>query len=194
MEIKFNNVHELKIAHEAGQIEVPRFVGIRNYCNQRDEISNYLINCGIAYRSLLESDAAFINFVDLSVFDFATNIDDETATTAFDEIRQSINQNISDNIEHHSTMSRVQLKLYDTILPNIKVHKQTGVTYLTGYVVNKQIIRAGHYPTVNSRPKTIAKNTIKRQLRTSKYRQFLVHNIGEIRLNGNTLQLQLDNE
>ena len=194
MEIKFNNVHELKIAHEAGQIEVPRFVGIRNYCNKRDETSNYLINCGIAYRSLLESDAAFINFVDLAVFDFATNIDDETATTAFDEIRQSINQNISDNIEHHSTMSRVQLELYDTILPNIKVHKQTGVTYLTGYVVNKQIIRAGNYPTVNSRPKTIAKNTIKRQLRTSKYRQFLLHNIGEIRLNGNTLQLQLDNE
>ena len=54
----------------------------------------------------------------------------------------------------------------------------------------KTVIVAGTYKTVNSRAKTIAKNDIKKNLKSDKYRTFVIKNLsGTLKINGDTIDI-----
>ena len=182
-EIKFNNTDELKVAIELGKIETPRFVSIRHYENKNNEISNYLFNCGVSYKKLLEEDLVIMSF--LSPNDFDLNEQEMTvAEQAYNELINSLRKNTSDNIDDHTTMSKAMLNTFEYVAPNIKKHIETGDLYITGLLIKKTVIQAGQYPTRNSRLKTIVKNKMKKIFKTSKYRTFILKNVDTIRLNG----------
>lgn len=48
------------------------------------------------------------------------------------------------------------------------------VAYLRGYVTGKTVIERGTYKTVKSAPKTIAKNALRRELRNTRCREFIL--------------------
>ena len=170
MEIKFNNLHEFKTAMEAGKIEKPTFVSIRNYTNKNGETSNYLINLGTDFLNAKLEDIAFLQFVTPESFDMPEDIK-PYAEQAHTALLESAIKNASEDVEEHTTMSRTQIELYDYIAPNVKIHKEKEIIYVTGMLVTKKVITEGEYPTRNSRPLTKAKNIIRRELRTGKYRQ-----------------------
>jgi hypothetical protein len=183
MEIKFDNINEFKAALEAGKITKPRFVSIRNYQNKNDEVSNYLINLGINYKDLQREDLALLSFLSSEDFNFPT-IAQPFANDAYNELIESLIKNIDKDIENHTTMSKAQLDTYTTIAPNVKIHNETEEIYITGYIIRKTIITPGNYKARNKRPKTIAKDTIRKVFKASQYRQFILKKIGTIRLNG----------
>lgn len=53
----------------------------------------------------------------------------------------------------------------------ISVH---AVCYVRGYVVRKEVIEPGTHKTVKSSPKTIAKNGLRKQLRNTRIREFVI--------------------
>lgn len=191
MEIKFNNLQEFKIAVEAGQIEKPTFVSLRNYTNKHGETSNYLINLGTNYQNAKLEDVAFLEFIDTNAFDVAEDLKPHMEN-AHAALLEAAVKNASEDVAEHTKMSQTQIETYDTIAPNVKIHKEKETLYLTGMLVSKKIVVEGTYPVVNSRPLTKAKNVIRRELRTSKYRQFFLSEIGNIKINGKELIVDME--
>lgn len=190
MDITFKTVHELKVAVEAGQIEKPTFISVRNYTNKHGEVSNYLINLGTNYHNAQLTDLAMLQFVTEDAFDMSDELK-PFAKEAYDAILSSARKNASEDMEDHTMMSITQREMYDTILPNIKIHKEKETLYLFGMLIRKTVITPGVYKTVNSRPLTKAKNVIRKELSTGKYRQLFLEGIHNIKINGKELIIEL---
>lgn len=190
MEITFNNLTELTIAFEAGKIETPQFVSIREYTNKLNETSNYLINLGTNYHNAKLADNALLHFLDADDFEVADEIK-PFMNQALEALRDASTKNLSNNIEDHTIMSKAQIDMYETLLPNIKIHKEKEIIYLFGMQIKKTVITPGEYKTVKSRPLTIAKNAIRKQFATGKYRQFYLSEIKNIKINGKEIIFEM---
>lgn len=171
---------QIKLILEAGKITSPKFVSIKNYRNQKGELSNYLFNLGMKYEDQKQKDLE-----QLTGFD--TN-GDTLLEQARLELIDAMVKNQSDDTR--TAQSQAQIDSYIQIAPNVKMHKETGDLYITGFLVKKEVIEAIEYKAVNSRPLTIAKEKVKKLINsiTAKYRSMSFTGItisgSEVRLNG----------
>ena len=176
MEIKFNNSFEFKIALEAGKITTPKFINLVNYKSKNEEVADHLLNLGVHYGKTLEKDLTRFSF--LSIEDF--NISDELmpyANEAYNEKLESLQANTDKNRDNHTPASRRNLDLYETITPNIKMHKENGNLYLVGFSVRKTVKVPGVYKKVNHKPKTLVKMEMDKALSSPKYRMYFLNQI-----------------
>lgn len=189
--ITFNNPTELQIALEIGTIQNPQFVSLRSYENQEGEISNYLLNMGTSYHNAQMADLMMLQFCTVADWNFPNHIPGNVCQQAFNELYDASNRNVSDNIEEHTMMSKVQLEMYDPIMPNVKVHIHNSTLYVTGMLIRKTVVQPIVYRTRNKRILTEAKDVIRRDFATGKYRQFFLDKIRNIKVNGRELILEL---
>ncbi len=189
MEIKFNNAFEFLIALEAGKIELPQFVALHNYENKQGAVSNYLLNLGVHYGRTLERDLVMFNFLSINDYDIPANLQ-YVAQEAYDEVHHSLMSNTDKNIDNHTPMSRIKIEEYDHPSANIKVHKQTGVIYLTGMIVSKKVLVEGEYKERQSKDKTKVKNILTKNFSSNNYRQFFIHKITSIKINGKHMTIE----
>ena len=150
------------------------FISIRNYTNSSGEIANHLVNVGASYENAKAKDIEYLRNLNVEKFD--SKLD-----SALLETESFINP--SEN------RSNGQIDAYTHIFSGVKVHNETGKLYIYGYRENKTVIQEGTYKTVNSKPLTIAKNELRKQLRTGKFTQYSLEIGNELRLNGETLEL-----
>jgi hypothetical protein len=158
------------------------FVSIRKYTNKYGEIANHLINVGASYSKAKERDIEFLKHLDLDSNEFEF----KSAKALLIEAKQALIESFENPNENRS---QGQIEAYTAIVDGVKVHNESGKVYVYGYRQNKTILQDGVYPVVKSRPLTIAKDEIRKLLRTSKYTQYVLDNVGEIRANGETLEL-----
>jgi hypothetical protein len=156
------------------------FVSIRNYTNQQGETSNSLINVGINYENAKKKDIEFLENLKATEYEFKSTPD------LIEEARQAL---INGFMFPEENRSNGQKNAYTTIFNGVKVHNETGFIYIFGYREQKTILKQGEYKQVNSRPLTIAKNELKKLLKTGKFTQFALEEGNEIRCNGATLEL-----
>lgn len=156
------------------------FVSIRNYENKFGEIANNLINVGISYENSKEKDIQFLK--ELNVNSFDSKLD----KTLLEQARLEL---ISSFEKPEINRSEAQKNAYTHIIKGVKVHNETGEVYIFGYRESKTILQQGNYPIVKSKPLTMAKNELRKLLRTGKYTQYVLSSIGEVRTNGQTLEL-----
>jgi len=81
-----------------------------------------------------------------------------------------------------------QIDAYMSITGGLKVHIGTGEVYVYGYREKKEVVKEGVYKTVNSADLTIAKNEIRKLLKTGKFTQYRLSNITALKANGQTLE------
>ena len=81
---------------------------------------------------------------------------------------------------------------YETIgIPGVKIHKVTGEVYVSGLLNRKDVIEEGEpQKPVKSKPKTVFKNRITKNLPSGKYRFFNLAGLASARMNGETLELE----
>ena len=90
-------------------------------------------------------------------------------------------------INPNEARRNAQIDAYTVINSAIKVHNENGTIYIFGLSVNKEVLVDGVYPIVNSRPLTIAKKTIQKGMKSTKYRMYKVETQPEnITLSGNS--------
>jgi hypothetical protein len=77
---------------------------------------------------------------------------------------------------------------------NVKVHKESGLVYVLGVSINKTILEAGEYKEVKSRPLTIAKNKIRKELQTGHIRQLIVERVSKLAMAGNVIEVVEDDD
>jgi hypothetical protein len=165
-------------------IEGVKFVAIKNYENANGEISNYVINCGADYGKAKEADLkALENKEALEGVTFGSvSMYAEQARIALIEA-----------IKKPSKGSVAQTEAYLTVAPNVRLHLDSGRLFVFGFTIpnSKVVLVEGVYPSVNSAPLTIAKDKIRKNLKHTKFRQFAFDQLKQVRLNGETLEIDL---
>jgi hypothetical protein len=76
---------------------------------------------------------------------------------------------------------------------NVQTSELSGSVYVKGYCIKKEVLVPGVYDPVNSRPKTISKNKLRKQLKNTRFREFIVtpENLKSLSVNGRILMLDL---
>lgn len=156
------------------------FVSIRNYTNKSNEISNNLINIGASYAKAKQADIEFLENIDLTAHNFKSEL--SLLETAKAEL-------IAAFIKPDENRSNGQIEAYTPICSGLKVHNESGLLYIYGYREQKTVLQKGEYKTVNSRPLTIAKDELRKLLKTGKFTQYAIEIGNEIKAKGETLEL-----
>lgn len=172
-------IKKIKAATE-NSITGVSFVSIRNYTNKDGEVSNNLINVGIKYDSAKKKDVEFLENLDAKQYTF------KSTPELIEEARVAL---IAAFLAPDKARSEGQKDAYTVIVDGVKVHNETGQIYVYGYRENKTVLKEGTYKTVNSAALTIAKNELRKLLRTGKFTQYALECGNEIKSNGETLEL-----
>lgn len=171
-----------------------KFISINGYESiTSKEIANHIINVNISVYNAKLTDFERLEQckeVDLLNISISTGIAIDICKTALNELLMSSAKNLSENKDDRTNQSKGQTDNYIFITPAIRIHKDTLNIHIFGQAISKTVLVKGTYKTVNSSDKTLAKNAIKKylDLRSDKFRDFLVGNINEININGETLE------
>jgi hypothetical protein len=107
------------------------------------------------------------------------------AVQACDELIASLTESLTVGIGNNSAYTCADT--YAPIARGIKVHKETGELHVFGFGLQKTVIEKGTYKTVRSSEKTIAKNEIRKRLKSGRFRQFVLSEVSGAVMNGKTL-------
>lgn len=156
------------------------FVSIKGYTNKEGEVADHVFNIGADYGKAKEADIKFLQTLDLT-----------TGTWKSDMVTMALAKAdlIKDLTSPDKVRSQAQADAYTHICKGVKVHNDTGVLYVYGNRVNKVVHKEGNYPTKNSRPLTIAKDELRKLLKTGKFRQFIMAEATSFKANGETLEV-----
>ena len=167
------------------------FVGIRNYENSKDEVSNQTFLVGINYAKLLESDLKTLKAFDIKPL--IAKHGKEVVTKAYTELLNSLIKRTASEFEkeilrasNDSTIKRsdAQSDAYENIAKGLKM--KDNDLYIYGLCVRKEVLVKGNYPTVNSQLKTIVKDEIKKaaNLKETKFKQFKLGSLETLHIQG----------
>jgi hypothetical protein len=165
------------------------------YTNKYGEKASRLIQINTIYENALKKDLEIIPNVE---FEEGHGFDRATFITAQAELLKSANLSLGNkeganktDVEQHATRSKAQSDAYVQIAKNIKFNIETGQLYIFAKEVRKTVLEEGNYPTVNRRAKTVAKNFIKKSMKSSKYRTYIIPNVTAegVKVNGDTIEL-----
>ncbi len=170
------------------------FVGVRNYENSKDEVSNQTFLVGINYANLLDADLKTLKAFDIKPL--IKKYDKEIVTKAYTELLNSLIKRTASEFEkailraaNDSTINRsnAQSDAYENVAKGLKM--KDGNLYIYGLCVKKTVLVKGNYPKVNSQLKTIVKNEIKKaaELKEIKFKQFKLGNLEELNIQGFTI-------
>src|SRR6478735_2830060 len=164
----------------------PKFISVRNYTNEQGEVSNYVINIGADFATAKENDGLYLLDGDnIKAIDFGNvKAYSEEARVALLAANMKLTR---DSV----VRSDAQTNAYTTICENVRMHNETGRLYIFGFRVSKTVLVPGNYGPDTRRALTIAKDKIRENLKTSKFRQFCIDKIVEVRMNGETLEFDL---
>jgi hypothetical protein len=171
------------------------FINLSNYISQSTgEISDYVININLSVKNAKETDLKRLQSctdADLKAISEKCKVNIEVCKVALSEMVNSAIKNLSEKLEDRTAQSIAQTDAYINVTPALRIHKETGALHIFGQSVRKTVKVKGEYKTVNSSAKTIAKNTIKKELdlRSDKFRTFIVENLEQFKIDGQTLIL-----
>jgi hypothetical protein len=170
------------------------FVGIKGYENSKGEISDFTLLANVSYYNMLVKDLRKLVELDLTNL-FAKYENLELVQKPYTELLESYTKRLSDEqtkakllAEGDSTIVRsvAQSEIYVNLGNGLRVNKQTNELHVYGLIARKKVIKSIEYKQVKSRLNTIIKNEISKlaNLRSDKFRNFIVGNIDEIKING----------
>jgi hypothetical protein len=141
------------------------------------EVSKVLVSLGISYENAKKTDLNKIN-------NFTPN--SPTQETAKSQLIGSL-------VAPDQTRSEAQQDAKISIVPGIlNFYPETGNFIIFGMVIKKEVVEIGEYKKINSRPLTVEKNRIKKELnfRTAKFRNYILENVKNFSIQGQTLLIE----
>lgn len=171
-----------------------KFITIKGYKSETSgELADHNILTNISVMSAKQKDFETLKSADLEVVTkkSAKSIALDVFKVALSEMLTSAEKNLSENKEDRTAQSQAQTEAYINLSNAIKIHKETGNIHIFGMAMSKNVIVAGTYKQVNSSDKTIAKKEITKslELRGGKFRTFILGNVNEVKMNGETLEI-----
>jgi hypothetical protein len=152
------NPAEIQLTELISNIKGVSFASFE-YENKLGEFSSYLVNVGLSYERLKQEDIE--------------TLENSYAEPIMEQARLEL---IASLQKPDPVRSKAQIEAYDYIAPNIKVHKESGQLYIIGYLVSKTVLIEGSKADEldTRKPLTKAKDAIRKTLKSTKYRQFIL--------------------
>ena len=165
------------------------FLSIKNYESGKtnakclvSKIADYVVNIGASYEKAKAKDIATLQALNITDAKYSFKSDAVTLELARVELINSF-------IKPNENRSNGQIDAYTTICSGLKVHNVTGLLYIYGYKLSEKVSQKGEYLPTKSAALTIAKDELRKLLRTGKFTQYSLAVGNEIKTNGNTIEL-----
>ncbi len=169
-----------------GQIKGCQFASLTYLSKSTKEIARYTVNLGFSYNTLVEKSVTELEII-------MAEITDQTSLeyTAAVEVMKSLKKTLTAHENGEQNEDYTKKGQYIPIVNGLNLNTTDNTIQLFGLLNSKVVITEGEREKVNSRPLTIAKNKIRKQLSVSKFREFAMDesNIGIVKVNGNTVEL-----
>lgn len=171
---------------QLSQIRGAKFASFVYRSKETGELARYVVNLGTDFVKLYKADRETMQ----ELLPSLSGIYAEAGTALLKSIEESLAKGLGNNSAY--THGPEQGDTYVSVpgAPGVKLNTNDNVLHVVGVLHRKEIIEAGEYKEVNSRPLTIAKRTLeKAHLKRAKVRQFRFPNISTAKLNGEVLEL-----
>jgi len=161
-----------------------QFVSVKNYENSKGEVANHVVNLNVNYENAKAKDIEYLKDLDVSTLD-----DKGLGKDLMEKARVAL---LGAAISPNKARSKGQTEAYRTICNGVSAYigqdgTKHGEIKIFAMAVSKKVIVQGIYPKVNSRPLTIAKNIIKKELKATKFRRLTLSNVGTVKVQGEEL-------
>ena len=188
-----NTLNTIKTIVSIKNIKGASYIGIRGYENKQGEISDYTLLANVSYENMLVNDLR--KLVDLDLTNLFAKYDLELVQKPYGELLESYTKRLSDETTKANLLaqgdetivrSQAQIDAYINLGNGLRINKETNELHVYGLIARKKVIKSIEYKEVKSRLNTIIKNEISKlaNLRSDKFRNFIVGNIDEIKING----------
>lgn len=154
------------------------FVSLQYRSKESNELSKCLYNIGAKFENAVKSDIDTLNDgVEYVESDKYTKADWDLALA---ESKQSL---IAPNENRSNGQKNAYVSLNESN-NGLKLNYSTLEVYLFAKQENKVVLEQGVYKVVNSKAKTIAKNVIKKNFKSAKFRTLILKNVaGSVKVN-----------
>lgn len=171
----------MELIEELAKARGCRFVSLTYRSKETKELSQYLISHKVNLARVYKRDEKVVRLVRAA---------NELEAKAKQEMLDSLRESLTVGIGHNSRYTCEGV--YNTLFEGCKYHLKDKIVHLYGFLLRKRVIEVGTYKEVKSRPLTIAKNNIRKRMKLSKFRQFILPNISKISFDGKTLNLETE--
>jgi len=161
-----------------GSVKGTQFVQF-TYTNQEGETARYNLTLGVDYENAMERSLQLLQNLSVTPGSVDEQAKDELVTSLI----QRLNRNEAERQKIESESS------YLKIVPGVDLHIPSGKIFVRGMLNHKTVVTPGNYVTVNSRPKTIAKKQMMKNLPVGKWRMFCLNadQIKSVNILGDTI-------
>lgn len=148
------------------------------YKNEQNEIQKTLINVGVSYENAKLKDIEYLKDLDVKTIKSSQN------NATLEQARVAL---LGALISPNKTRSQGQKDAYNYLNNGLKVHIETGQLYVVGMKVKKEVLVQGEYKADTRRPLTVAKDDIRKGMKSTQYRNYNLSNMGSVKIKGDTL-------
>lgn len=145
------------------------------------EIARHTIQLGTNYLNMLEKSLLECRLLDLNEIDSTKGLPMRQAKA---KVLKSLRKSIRAHKQGKQNENYTKKHVYTHEGKGITTHNFDQSIEIHGYSHKKHVIKEGIHKKVNSRPLTIAKNLIEKQLPKSKWRTFSFENLEKAKLAG----------
>lgn len=173
------------LIHQLTQCKGAKFAGLTYRSKETHELARYTVILGVDRTALYQKDRETLR----TMLPSLEGLPKQAAEALLASIEESLAKGLGNNSAYTHGPEQGDTYLTFDGLPDVKLNVNDGVLHLMAIVQSKTVLEEGEYKHVNSKPLTLAKNAIRRELRQSKIRQFALPNLSKAKLNGETLEL-----
>jgi len=169
-------------------IKACQFASLTYLSKTAGELSRYTVNLGFSYHNLVEKSVTELEIL-ISENETTWNALQKEAATA---VMASLKKTLDAHSRGEQNEDYTKRGQYIPIGNGINLNTVDNTIQLFGLVNSKVVLVKGVYPKVNSRPLTIEKNKITKQLSISKFREFALDlsQVAQVKVNGDTLEME----
>lgn len=161
-----------------------QFAGFTYLSKGTGELARHVVQVGISYENLLQKDIETLS----NLLPHFSGIGLQAAESVLKSLNQSLECLQGKKVNPDYTCAGIYEQ---TEFAGVKKHKETGEFFVSGLANFKEVIQPGTpKKPIKSRPLTIAKREIEKELRKSKWRQFSLSpsQIKGLRVNGKVVE------
>lgn len=182
--------HLKEIISTLSQSTSATFASLEYTSKGTGETARHTINLNVDLERVYREDLNFLK-------EYKNTLSDSIEIEACDELIKSLENSLEKGIgnNYNYTQKDVEyIRFKDengNFIKGIKQHPDSGDIILSGYQIQKSVIKEGEDKTPKkSRPKTIAKNKIRELLKNNKFKNYTIStNAENIKVHGDTIIL-----
>jgi len=148
------------------------------YTNKDGEVQKTLINVGVSYENAKLKDIEYLKDLDVKTIKSSQN------KSTLEAARVAL---LGALVSPSKSRSEGQKNAYEYLNNGLKVHKETGALYVVGMKVKKQVLVKGDYKADTRRPLTVAKDDIRKLMKSTQYKNYNLSEMAKVTIKGDTL-------